>query len=114
MQSRIHIAIKYGNLNREQTLAIFEGFLEPLAARGLVKDMDDIRDWLKEDVCKMGLDGRQIRNIVTSALGLARAQGKNRLEKKTIKRVLSNVKDFKDEFIRQFENYKTSQGGMVG
>ena len=114
VQSRIQVAIKYVNLNKEQTMAIFEGFLEPLAKRGLLKDMEDIRSWLKEDVIKMGLDGRQIRNIVTSALSLARAQGKRRLEKRHIKSMLSNVKDFKDEFIKQFEKYKSEQQGMIG
>lgn len=114
VQSRIHVAIKYVNLNDQQTMAIFKGFLEPLAERGLVKDMDQIREWLEEDVIKMGLDGRQIRNIVTSALGLARAQRKSRLEKSHIKMMLSNVKDFKDEFIKQFEKYKSEQQGMIG
>lgn len=114
VQSRIHIAIKYNNLNKDQTIAIFQGFLDPLDRRGLVKDMEDIREWLQEDVCKMGLDGRQIRNIVTSALGLARAEGKSRVEKKYIKKILSNVKDFKDEFVRQFEKYKLDQQGMIG
>ena len=114
VQSRIHVAIKYVNLNDKQTMAIFKGFLQPLAERGLVKDMDSIREWLEEDVIKMGLDGRQIRNIVTSALGLARAQGKSRLEKNHIKMILNNVKDFKDEFVKQFEKYKTEQQGMVG
>ena len=114
VQSRIHVAIKYLNLNHQQTMDIFEGFLGPLAKKGLVKDMDSIREWLEEDVIKMGLDGRQIRNIVTSALGLARAQGKSRLEKNHIKTMLSSVKDFKDEFLKQFEKYKTEQQGMVG
>ncbi|PQE03101.1 P-loop containing nucleoside triphosphate hydrolase protein [Rutstroemia sp. NJR-2017a BVV2] len=114
VQSRIHIAIKYGHLNKAQTLAIFNGFLNPLAEKNLIKGYDDVTEWLEEDVWKMGLDGRQIRNIVTSALGLARAEKRTKLEKKDLKQVLSNVKDFKDEFIRQFENYKTSQRGMVG
>lgn len=114
VQSRIQVAIKYVNLNKEQTMAIFEGFLEPLAKRGLVKDMEDIRSWLKEDVIKMGLDGRQIRNIITSSLSLARAQGKPRLEKRHLKTMLGNVKDFKDEFIKQFEKYKSEQQGMIG
>ena len=95
-------------------MAIFEGFLKPLAERGLVKDMDNIREWLLEDVVKMGLDGRQIRNIITSALGLARAQGKTRLERNDIKMMLNNVKDFKDEFIKQYEKYKSEQQGMIG
>lgn len=76
--------------------------------------MGKIKEWLVEDVINMGLDGRQIRNVVTSALGLARAQNKSKLEKSDIKRVLNNVKEFKDEFIKQFEKYKTEQQGMIG
>ena len=114
VQSRIHIAIKYSKLSQAQTMAIFEGFLKPLAEKQRVKDMDDIRDWIKEDVCKIGLDGRQIRNIVTSALGMARAQGKRKLDKKDLKKILNNVRDYKDDFVRQFEKYKNSQEGMVG
>ena len=95
-------------------MAIFEGFLKPLDSKNRIKDYDDIRDWIKEDVCKIGLDGRQIRNIVSSALGLARAGRKSRLEKKDLKTVLNNVKDYKDDFIKQFERYKNSQEGMVG
>ena len=113
VQSRIHIAIKYGKLSQMQTVAIFEGFLKPLDEKGRVKDMYDIRDWIKEDVCKVGLDGRQIRNIVTSALGIARAKGKKRLDKKDLKQILNNVRDYKDDFVRQFEKYKNSQDGMI-
>ncbi|EXJ82358.1 hypothetical protein A1O3_06171 [Capronia epimyces CBS 606.96] len=111
VQSRIHVAFKYISLNEEQTMAIFEGFLGPLAKKGLVKNWEDVKEWLEEDVVKMGFDGRQIRNIVTSALGLARAQRKSRLDKSDLKLVMNNVKDFKDEFIKQFEKYKTEQAG---
>lgn len=114
VQSRIHIAIKYTKLSQKQTMAIFEGFLKPLDKKDRIKDYDDIKDWIKEDVCKIGLDGRQIRNIVTSALGLARAERKKQLDKKDLKRVLNNVRDYKDDFIKQFERYKNSQEGMVG
>ena len=114
VQSRIHVAIKYVNLNSEQTLAIFKGFLDPLAKRGRVKNMENIEEWLIDDVVGIGLDGRQIRNIVTSALGMARAQKKNKLEKSHIKMMLGNVKDFKDEFQEQFTKYKVEQGMSKG
>ena len=114
VQSRIHIAIKYGKLTRQQTKDIFEGFLEPLVAKDHVKNVDDIREWIDEDVCKIGLDGRQIRNILTSALGLARAEGKRKLDKRDLKTILNNVKDYKDDFWKQFEKYKNTQDGMVG
>ncbi|KAL9627222.1 MAG: hypothetical protein Q9164_007669, partial [Protoblastenia rupestris] len=69
-------------------------------------------DWLEEDVIQMKFDGRQIRNIVTSALALARAQKQPRLEKRHIKAVLNNVKNFKEEFLKQYEKYKANQEGM--
>ena len=109
VKSRVHIAVKYNELNKQQTLDIFKGFLEPLDNQGRVKDYDEILEWIEEDVHKMGLDGRQIRNTITCALGLARAEKKEKLDKKHIKKALTNVKDFKDEFIRQYEIYKNSQ-----
>lgn len=113
VQSRIHVAIKYTQLSEAQTTGIFEGFLKPLDDKGLVRSMDEIREWIQEDVCKIGLDGRQIRNIVTSALGLARAEGKRRLEKKDLKKILNKVREYKDDFVRQFEKYKNTQDGMI-
>lgn len=113
VQSRIHIAIKYTKLSEMQTKAIFEGFLTPLFKKGCVKDIDGIRTWIEEDVCRIGLDGRQIRNIVTSALGLARAHRKSKLEMHDLKIILNNVKDYKDDFRSQFEAYKLKQDGMV-
>ena len=95
-------------------MAIFEGFLKPLVKKNRVKNFDDIKEWIGEDVCKIGLDGRQIRNIVTSALGLARAGGKDKLDKKDLKKILNKVKEYKDDFIIQFEKYKNSQEGMIG
>ncbi|KAL8692665.1 MAG: hypothetical protein Q9218_002365 [Villophora microphyllina] len=114
VHSRVHVAIKYGKLSEKQTMAIFEGFLTPLVEKNCVKDIDDIKEWIEEDVCKIGLDGRQIRNILTSALGLARAERKTKLEKKDLKKVLNNVRDYKTDFTVQFERYKNTQDGMVG
>ena len=70
--SRIHIAIKYNSLSNDQTEKIFKGFLDPLECQGLIEEYDEIKSWLEEDVYSNKFDGRQIRNIVTSALGLAR------------------------------------------
>ena len=114
VQSRIHVAIKYGKLSEAQTIAIFEGFLEPLKRKNLIHKIDDVEEWIRDDVCKVGLDGRQIRNIITSALGMARGEGKTKLEKIHLKKILNNVRDYKNDFMVQFEKYKNSQEGMVG
>ena len=59
----------------------------------------------------VGFDGRQIRNIVTSALRIARAEGEDKLTKAHLRWVVFNVKDFKDEFRAQFQAYQTEQAG---
>lgn len=110
VHSRIHIAIRYNKLNDAQTEAIFKNFLKPLDDEGLVKNYDDVMDYIREDVITMGLDGRQIRNVVTTALSMARAKGATKLEKAHIKAMVTNVKDFKIEFITQYESYRTKQG----
>ena len=96
VQSRIHIAIKYSNLDKVQTLTIFRQFLEQLQGQILVNNLSGILEWLEEDAWSIDFDGRQIRNIMSSALGLARADGRTQLEKKDIKMVAGIVKDFRE------------------
>ncbi|KAI0897170.1 P-loop containing nucleoside triphosphate hydrolase protein [Annulohypoxylon nitens] len=114
--SRIHISIQYASLKPTQIEEIFKGFLQPLEDKSLVDDYDGILEWLKEDVYGLEFDGRQIRNIVTTALGLARAEsrrGKGRLNKKHLKSVVSNVRAFKADFMVQYDRYITSQEKLI-
>lgn len=68
--SRIHVTIKYESLNRSQTQAIFEAFLNPLVKKNAIENYDEILHWLEQTVYRevgketIGLDGRQIRNLV--------------------------------------------------
>lgn len=59
------------------------------------------------------LDSRQIRNIVTSALGLARAIGDIYLKKSHLVPIFRNTNNFKRAYEREFENYKASQNKMI-
>lgn len=113
VQSRIHIVIKFDHLNKDQIMTIFRGFLEPMAKNRLIDKWEAIQEWLMDDVAAEGLGGRQIRNIVTSALGLARAEKSQQLTLQHIKKVLNNTKAFKKESITQFEKYKIEQQGMI-
>ncbi|KAF5591277.1 AAA family [Fusarium pseudocircinatum] len=103
--SRIHLAIKYESLQRTQMEAIFDSFLKDLDERNLIEDYADIKDWLDDSVYKGELDGRQIRNMVTTALGLARAEsrsgGGQKLNKRHLKRAFGNISDFKRDFNTQ-------------
>lgn len=111
--SRIHIAIKYNPLTDDQMDAIFRGFLEPLNKEGKIEDFRSLMRWLKEDVYYEKFDGRQIRNIVTTALGLARAdhaEGKtNKLTKSHMLRAFRNCKSFKDEWLLEYNSYMQDQ-----
>lgn len=112
--SRIHIAIEYTSLNRDQQERIFNTFLDPLDKAGLIESYQDITDWLEESVYSShNLDGRQIRNIITSALGLARANGDNMLKKAHLQPIFKNTNMFKQAYIREFEKYKTAQNSMI-
>lgn len=117
--SRIHVSIQYQSLKKSQMDGIFRGFLQPLEEQGLLDKFDDIMEWLNEDVYGLGFDGRQIRNIVTTALGLARADykfraGKGKLNKGHLKSVVKNMRAFKTDFTVQFDRYVTSQEKMIG
>ena len=116
--SRIHVAIRYESLKEKQMKGIFCGFLDKLDDRGLIEDYGGMRDWLEEVVYKECFDGRQIRNIVTTALGLARAETKypgqgGRLSKKHMRKAFANVRSFKRDFNTQMQRYKDSQEKMI-
>ena len=113
VHSRIYIAIKYDDLDDDYAIKIFMNFLEPLNRDGKVNDMKEIEKWLQRRVHRSKLDGRQIRNVVTSALSLALARGARKLDKVYLSEIWDNVHDFKFEFIRQYENYKMQQKGAT-
>ncbi|KAL1854934.1 hypothetical protein Daus18300_011254 [Diaporthe australafricana] len=121
--SRIHVAIKYESLKKGQMQAIFEEFLNRLDENNAIDDYDDIREWLETDVYREagreghGLDGRQIRNLVTTALGLARAErmegGNHKLRVDHMRRAFNIVSDFKRDFSTQMQRYMDSQDKMI-
>lgn len=117
--SRVHVAIKYDSLNKEQMHAIFRGFIDKLRDKGAVDDYDEIMEtWFDDNIRKTQFDGRQIRNTVTVALGLARAEredgiGDGRLTQRHLKMAFENVNTFHNDFKLNMEKYKEDQKGMV-
>ncbi|KAF4624368.1 hypothetical protein G7Y89_g13805 [Cudoniella acicularis] len=112
VQSRIHIALKYEPLSEIQTSEIFMQFLNQLNEKKQVKNLRSIESWVQSDIIrrKAGFDGRQIRNIISCAMNLARAEYRQ-LEKDDLLKVVDIVRDFKTEFKMQFDRYMRSQGG---
>jgi AAA+ superfamily predicted ATPase len=94
VQSRIHLAIRYDDLYPDQRAKIFDLFLDQLKIDS--RDRADIREWIKEFGSGIKLNGRQIRNVVSSAQALARGE-RHGLRKDHIKRVMNITKEFQEQ-----------------
>lgn len=70
--SRIHLALRYENLDRKKRQTIWSNFLQHLSdVEGESIHFQDLKDHL-EKLAKFDLNGRQIRNAITSARQLAK------------------------------------------
>ncbi|KIW91000.1 uncharacterized protein Z519_08783 [Cladophialophora bantiana CBS 173.52] len=97
VQSRIHLAIRYTDLTREQKIKIYNIFLSQLIAEGKV-DTDGIDDWIRWVGCEAEVNGRQIRNIVSSAYLLARSRTQHRnLKRDDLQTVNGIMKKFQKQ-----------------
>ena len=106
VQSRIHLAIRYDDLTQEQRKKIFRMFLNQLKEKKpeSIKNYDAIIDWVDDNGSEAKLNGRHIRNVVSSALAVARSTAKeagdDRLTVKHIKEVMAITKDFQEQLER--------------
>jgi len=101
VQSRIHLAIRYEDLTKKYKTEIFKMFLKQLEPDS-IKDRDTIIEWIEEYGCDAKLNGREIRNVVKSALARARSMAKldggdDRLTVKHLKAVVNITKDFQEQ-----------------
>jgi len=97
VQSRVHLAVLYEDLDEEQIRKVWHGFLEQLDDEN-TSDKDEIIEWIDKWAIRSSLNGRQIRNIITSAQALAR--GRNRDKKLTlidIEDVFKMTEDFQKD-----------------
>lgn len=69
-QSRIHVALKYNDLTKESRRAVWKNFLSRLGQEKIEMD-NDAYDALQDYT----LNGRQIKNAVKTAEGLAEYKG---------------------------------------
>ncbi|KAF7544885.1 hypothetical protein G7Z17_g9606 [Cylindrodendrum hubeiense] len=86
-QSRIHIALRYDNLDAKAKRTIFEMFLDRVKTLGKI----EVKPLTEDDLVllsKQDLNGREIKNVVGSAQDLAVNKGEA-LSMKHIKQVLN-------------------------
>ena len=111
VQSRIHIAIHYEALTEEQTSRIFLGFLEQYRGNGMIRDYDAIMKYVDRELLRKKFDGRQLRNIVSSAMGYARGRGENKMTVDDITHVVHNVEEFGKDVAGQRKTWQDIQRG---
>ncbi|KAH7063104.1 hypothetical protein B0J12DRAFT_157935 [Macrophomina phaseolina] len=93
VQSRMHFAIRYSDLTKEEQIRLFNQFLDKI--RDNISNREQIDDYL-QIICKKGqINGRQIRNIVSSAQALANSE-----EAKLSKTHLMEVFNATEQFVR--------------
>ena len=100
VQSRIHLTIRYDDLSKPYKEKIFKIFLDQLEPDS-IKNREFIDDWVSEVGSDSKFNGRQIRNIVSSALALARStapqNGDERLTRDHLKRAVLITREFQDQ-----------------
>jgi len=72
VQSRVHLAIKYTDLSAADRKKIFFKFFEQLNSEN-TENLAELVEYVKEEFDES--NGRQIRNVVTSAMALTRGRG---------------------------------------
>lgn len=102
-QSRIHIALRYENLDRKAQATIWSSFLNrvskdeiPEENRDTTKPREIITKGELERICRRDLNGRQIKNAVRSAQVIA-ASLKEQLSFKHINMVLDITQAFEHD-----------------
>ncbi|KAJ2898397.1 ATPase family AAA domain-containing protein 3B [Zalerion maritima] len=108
VQSRIHIAIQYKDLAEGQRLKIFIDFLKQLHDKNSVDNWEKVKDWVTEDGCAARFNGRQIRNIVSTAMAIANANSRP-LKMEDLKLVAKHVKKFIEVLFEREIKYRQLQ-----
>lgn len=94
VQSRIHLAIRYDDLTQKDKINIFNYFLDALECDNPA-ERDNIKDWISETGSDYQLNGRQIRNVVSTAHALACSEGNGRcITRDHFKQVTALTKEF--------------------
>lgn len=106
--SRIHLAIRYSDLGEEQMCKIFSFFLEQLDP-DWIEDRKEIDHFISNYGHQYGLNGRQIRNVVSAALASARYSAVNKGSGKLTFKHLKDVCEMTRQFEKQLNENTMAQ-----
>jgi AAA+ superfamily predicted ATPase len=97
MLSRCHYAINFGSLSHKQEKEIWKGYLSQLDRKNC-KDKKEVEKWVAGITKKRTkLNGRDIRNIFTTAQTLAQAEIDHKVRKEHLERIFERLVDFIEE-----------------
>lgn len=105
-KSRIQVALHYENLNRSARKKIWQNFLDMLEEDEENVNFDEIKLHL-DDLAEKALNGRQIRNVLTTARQLAIFRNE-RLDWKHLKQALSVSSNF-SEYLKDMQGHTDDQ-----
>ncbi|KAI9711042.1 MAG: hypothetical protein M1820_002480 [Bogoriella megaspora] len=93
VQSRVHLAVRYQKLNVTQRKELCSKFIKQHPDE--FEDMDAVLEWVENDF-EDEIDGRQIRNIISSARAMAKSDDNpsGKVNKKHIKDVMKMTVQF--------------------
>lgn len=98
VQSRVHLALRYTDLSSSDRRKIFFNFFDQLNPEN-TENVKQLKGYI-EDEFDEDFNGRQIRNVVSSAMALARGRD----EKMTLRDIKQVVKS-----TREFQKYLTEE-----
>jgi hypothetical protein len=93
-----------------QKKSIFQSFLEQLQEKRLVDDFTDIMGWVDDDGKRYNFNGRQIRNVISTALGIALAEP-GKLKRRHLSLVARQTESFKKDLSGQEAVFRDRQIG---
>lgn len=102
VQSRVHLALNFPEMKKSEQLEIFKMFLKEIDP----SEMEEGRiiDWLDCNFEDPGFNGRQIRNVLASAIDIARANNR--------KLKLTDIKELRDRtqgFLKSLKDHTSQQ-----
>ena len=105
--SRIHLAIRYDDLNIEQRKTVFANFLDKV---GIAEEYrQELQRWFHNEAARKRINGREIRNLISSAQSLAKSKGvRGDLDADSLRKILLWTEEFQDELSQQVAEWKVA------
>ncbi len=98
VQSRVHLAVRYTDLSGDDKRKIFYNFLKRLNSDN-TENLNKIERYVTEDFDEE-FNGRQIRNVVSSAMAVARGRN-GKITLRDIKDVVKVTRDFRNHLYEE-------------